>query len=127
MRGKRKMTLERPLIISARLLPAVKVGDDTLSIEFNEASKSWAFFVDTKDGKTFSDDGLRGRFSDVREVFSCLFDFMLACAESVRFEKYSGRKGENSELFSPEIVDWIVDNQSAIEYLQFELSGENAW
>lgn len=115
------MILERPLIISARLLPAVKVGSDVLSVQFDEASKSWKFYVDTN-GKELSDDGLRGRFSDVREVFACLFDFMLACAESVRFEKYSGQKGENSESFSPEIVDWIVANETQIEYLQFELS-----
>ena len=118
------MTLEWPLIISARLLPAIKIGYDYLSIDFDDNSNSWRYYIDTKDGRELSGDGLRGRFSDVREVFACLLDFMGACAESIRYSRHTGEKGENSDLFSLEIADWIEDNQTRIEYLRLVLSEE---
>lgn len=118
------MKLEWPLIISSRLLPAVQVGDGYLSIDFDNNSNSWRFHIDTQNGE-FSGDGLKGRFSDVREVFACLFDFMEACIESIRYSRHTGERGENCELFSPEIAEWIEENQTQIEYLRLVLSEES--
>lgn len=119
------MILEWPLIISSRLLPDVKVGEDTLSIEFDSNSNSWMYHIDTQDGRELSGDGLKGRFSNVREVFACLFDFMEACVESIRYSRHTGERGENSDLFSPEIASWVEDNQTQIEYLRLVLSEES--
>lgn len=118
------MILEWPLIISSRLLPAVKIGEDFLSIDFDGNSNSWSFYIDTQDGE-FSGDGLRGRFSDIREVFECLLGFMEACAESVRYSRHTGERGENCDLFSPEIAIWIEENQTQIEYFRLVLSEES--
>lgn len=119
------MILEWPLSISSRLLPSVKVGDDYLSIDFDNNSNSWCFYIDAQNGTEFSGDGLRGRFSDIREVFACLFDFMGACIESIRYSRHTGERGENCDLFSPEIAEWIEQNQTQIEYLRLVLSEES--
>lgn len=117
------MTLAQPMIITSRLLPGVKIGKDTLSFDYCLITKSWKVILDKgeKPFKSYTQTGLNGTFSDIREVAENWIAFMTACAESV---KYYGKDGENSDLFSGYFRQWIVKNQSALEYLQFELSDE---
>ena len=121
------MILHDPFIISARLLPALKVGNGTLSL----ASASWAegprsefgkrmefgFYLDTPDFEYFDDrmqSGCGG--ASMVEAFENFLDFLEAAVESYRYEqRYLGAKGENTDLFPSYVVEWAAAQTYLVE------------
>lgn len=116
------MRLTRPFQISARLLPALKIGDTWLSW-------SWAdyrFYLDTPTFKEEITDFRAGAGSGTQEVFACILGFMEAAAESRHYREFFKKSDEidsdsNETLFPPYIVDWIMDHENDIEVLSSDL------
>lgn len=122
------MILSPPLCISARLLPAVKIGPAFLS--WDDSSRT--LYLDIPSGE-FEVTSLRGsaasggQFDGPADALENALSFLGACAES---RSYGQRRhgdpmsGENSDLFVPEVGEWAEANSDEISLLQLELSGE---
>ena len=110
------MILHEPFKISARLLPALQIGDAWLSWN------NFEFFLDRPgEPEHVIDDFRPGLGAQPQECFAAILSFMDAAAESRQYRERTGRKGENEDLFPPHIVDWIVDNLDEIGNLRCEI------
>lgn len=123
------MILHKPFMISARLLPALKIGDAWLSLESivarDERGRQRAIFIlDLPDGASHRDDNLRsgcGGFLSPVEAFGAFLGYLDAFAEAVEFETRSPFKSENSDLFPSFMQEWAVDNHYEISFASLEL------
>ena len=111
-----EMILKEPLRISARLLPAVKIGDSWLS--FNPDTE--VFHLDTPDFYKAS-CGLKARTTvPMLRQFQGMLSFMAAAAEAQRAVD-QGRFSDNSDIFEPDLMQWCQENASEIEAMLCEL------
>lgn len=116
------MYLKHPFFISSRLLPAVKVGEETLSIDFagdgGDRRVRYRVYVDFADGTEFVDESLRSGVGGgtLRDGMSSYLAFLGAAAES-----YRSGTGENADLFPPRVVEWAHQHDSEIEMVRFEI------
>ena len=133
------MILHEPFIIGARLLPALQIGDATLSL----ASASWAehrdgdsgrrvafgFYLDTPEFEYFDDNmhsGCRGPM--LVSAFENFLGFLEAAIESYDFEiRRPGCKGENTDLFPRHVVEWAYDNRYAVEEARLVICDEEGF
>lgn len=116
------MILHEPFKIGPRLLPALRVGDAWIS--YDEPR----FFIDIPDSCEYVISDFRPpRCGDrkVEEAFSAILSFMLAAGESRRYREMTGRTGENEDLFSSHIVDWITDNMDELSMLAWDIENSN--
>jgi hypothetical protein len=118
-----------PFIISARLLPAVRVSDATVSIQptdnrGRDGKPQWRWYVDLSDGGEFSGDDLYG-WGDAGGMLETLLAFMAACGESVNYHGRTGRDGENADLFPPELAEWCGQNSDEISAAGFDCETAN--
>lgn len=112
------MILHDPFLISARLLPAIQVGDSTLSWDGNN------FYIDTPEDEFVIDDFHPGPWHDTQECFKDILSFMEAASEAYWYDlRHPETKDEDPDLFSPEITQWIVDHIDEIEELAYEIEG----
>lgn len=121
------LTLQAPFAISARLAPAVKVGDSWLSFDKGR------FVLDFADGAEhvvsgfrFPAVGIAGETDADRLQggFAAVLSFLGACAESRAYARRSGKdemEGENSDLFPAGVGAWAEENRDEISMLSFEL------
>ena len=112
------MKLHPPFAISARLLPALKIGDAWLSWDGS------LFFLDTPEFEFVIDDFRPGPVADTQECFRAILSFMDAAAESRAYRDHCGGEIDpdgNETLFPPHIVDWIMDNLCEIQMLECEI------
>lgn len=123
------MILHHPFFISSRLLPAIKLGDATLSLL---DSKAWrdgrqvaAFAIDLPDGAAYVDNSMasgQGGFKGVVEMFEGYLGFLSAAMEGLEYERSTGCKSENAHLF-PEWVMQMLD-KSDVEDALCQLTNE---
>ena len=113
------MILHDPFLISARLLPALRINDSTLSWDGNN------FYIDTPEDEFVIDDFHPGPWHDTQECFKDILSFMEAANEAYLYDLRTGVTSDNSGLFSPEITQWIVDHINEIEMLACEIEDEN--
>lgn len=131
------MTLYPPFFISARLAPALRVGDATLSlldVKLNQRGgcdvpRALATFaLDFPDGTSFEDANLRsgcGGFQSIVEIFETFLSFLEAAVESYNFEQRNpGETGENTRLFPRRIVKWAA-NQPYLKDARCDLCDED--
>jgi hypothetical protein len=131
------LKLQAPFIISARLLPALRIGNAVLSLDgMTQVSISHGQLVARRHAPGFIlDIGSRsyriddiqsgaGGFRSLVEPFESLLSFMSACAESVRYRKRTGQPGENEHLFVPAVAQWCAENLSDIECAMCEVQDE---
>lgn len=111
--------LKEPFFISSRLLPAVKVGGTTVSIEYAgdrlpDGRVPYRYFLDFPDGTEHVGEDLKsGAFGGtLRQGMESLLAFLEACGES-RNPRY-GDHGENADLFPESIGDWAYQNSDEI-------------
>ncbi len=135
------MKLLSPFIISARLAPALKVGDATLSLIGTDVRLSSdpgalilgarigaTLVLDLADGTEYECSDLAsgcGGFGSVVDIFETFLSFLGAAAESRRFTERTGIESDNADLFPPNIMQWASDNATAIESAQCELQDGN--
>lgn len=109
------MILHPPFSISARLLPALKIGESYLSWDGDD------FFIDAPDFQYVIDDFGPGAGADTEECFRAILGFLAAAVDSRKYRERTGRTGENEDLFPAHIVDWAVDHNDEIGYLMYDL------
>ncbi len=112
------MILHEPLKISARLLPAVQVADAWISFDGN-------FYFYLKDGREFVvaeyNPGTCPHESEEEQILCCfdgLFSFISAAIDSHEYERLTGRSGDCSNLFEPDLLSWMVQNRDQLEDMQ---------
>lgn len=104
------MKLCKPFAISARLAPAVQVGDAWLSYDAGQ------FVIDLPDGQEHTITDYRpGCHADLQRQFGAILSFLGACAESRAYG------GENSDLFPDHVGAWAEANADEIAILQCEI------
>ena len=117
------MEINAPCLITARLLPGVKIGDSWLSVEYGdytpEGRMQYVIYLDTPQGEYVIDDICSGcQGGSLQQGLEACLSFMSAC----EYEARTGKRGENADLFAPEVAQWCVDNRDEIDMMQCELS-----
>ncbi len=121
------MKLNKPFEISARLMPAVKVGGAWISLECgrtnSEGRTIYKAFIDLPHGKEYAINDLKSgcQGGSIQEGMEALLSFLGAAAESYAYRMRTGYAGENEDLFEPEVVRWAYENQDDISSLELEL------
>lgn len=120
------MLLHSPVMITSRLLPGVKVGKDTLSIEPTARECAgrivWRMIIDFADGtESFECTDLSTFRHDRQDALASCLSFLSACGEGYCYQLTTGRKSENADLFPPHIAEWAYRNNDELSMLSFEL------
>ena len=115
------MKLHEPFIITARLLPGVKIGDSFISIELAgetcEGRTRYRYHIDTPDFEHTSSDlksGCGG--GDLVQGMSSLLSFLGAAAEA-----YNRPDSDNADLFPPNVTEWAYQHSDETSRLQCEI------
>ena len=103
------MILNPPFMISARLLPALKINDSVLSYD----QDTTLFYLDTPEMSVTIDDFTPGYSMGVQGCFESLLSFMSFASESA-----------DDELFEPAVLRWCKQNEEEINCVNYEL-GDN--
>ena len=118
------MLLKSPVMITARLMPGVKIGDAFVSIEYSDCAgrdgrTRYRWFVDLSDGREFTDDDLQSGCGggSLQAGLESLLSFLGAFAESWR----RGPGGDNGDLFPEGLHEWATQNSDEIGMLAIEL------
>jgi hypothetical protein len=130
-----------PFIISARLAPALEIGDATLSLIGTDVKASdepgalilgqrigATLVLDFADGTEYECSDLQsgcGGFGSVVDIFESFLSFLSAAAEARAFTQRTGITSDNDDMFPPNVMQWAADNASEIEGAQCELQDEN--
>ncbi|MDE2020432.1 MAG: hypothetical protein KGJ13_08865 [Patescibacteria group bacterium] len=120
------MKLNYPFVISSRLLPAVKVGNGTISIEFagqtQDGRTRYRYYIDTPDFE-YSGNDLKSSVGggSLQKGMEDLLSFLNACAESRQYSRSTPRLGENSDLFPDHVGEWAGTYSEEIAMLEYEL------
>lgn len=122
------MKLQKPFQISARLMPALRIGDAWLSLDLSGRQTSsgrdiYECWIDLPDGSEHEITDLRSgcQGGSVLEGFSSLLSFLGAAAESVAYSRHSGKPGENADLFPAAVVAWADQHSDDLSMLVLEL------
>ena len=122
------LKLASPFVISARLAPALKIGNAFLSFENGQ------FVFDFEDGSehvvtdfNFPQVRISGKTDErfLQDGFSAILSFLGACAESRKYARSRGKdemEGENSNLFPSNVGEWAEKFADEIEMLDCELT-----
>jgi hypothetical protein len=110
------------MLISARLLPAVRIGNNWISIEPTDRADligkpEWNWYIDLADRREFYGSDLNG-WGDAGDMMESLLGFLGAFAESFP-------DGENADLFPKELGEWAQANSDEIAMLESELFEQN--
>lgn len=125
---KNTMKLHSPFLISARLLPAVKVGDAYISIEIAGSTSSgrtrYQYYIDTPTFEHTDTDlksGCQG--GSLESGMESLLAFLEAAAESYRYRGcvYTGDPDDNSSLFPQQVTEWAYQHSDKIGMLRLEI------
>jgi len=108
------MTLKHPFCISYRLLPAVKVGDAYISIEFTkrpgrDGMTRFKYYIDTP-GFEYSADDLQTWRGNLQDGMENLLVFLVAAA------------AEPGYLFPEHVGEWADRHLCQLEELQLTIS-----
>ncbi len=112
-----KMVIKPPMIITARLLPGIKIEDGFVSLEPTDKRGEykkpiWKWFVDIPAGE-FEGDDLSG-WGDHRVMMATMLTFLGAAAEAYP-------DGENANLFPVPVAEWAQQNSDEISIFAYEL------
>ena len=127
------MILHAPFVITPRLCAGLQIGDGWLSlmsayqgpVESCLGARTTAtLIIDLPGGIEYICDDLYsgcGGFGGYVSIFESFLSFLEAAVESYEFEQRTGRKGENTDLFPPHVVEWACDNKSDIGVSRSEM------
>ena len=121
------MKLHSPFIITARLLPGLKVGDGFISLEYDgetNGRQRYRYHIDIPAGN-FSDNELKSGVGggSLQHGFASLLSFLGAAAESYRYNNYewTDDHDSNCSLFPKEVVEWAYHYDDEITMLAIEI------
>lgn len=121
------MELRAPLLISARLMPAVRIGTAWVSIEAmhrdHEGRVVYRYAIDTPDLSHEGNDlhsgcGDNADAAGVRRAMATLLSFLGACAEA-------DDRGDNADLFPANVKEWAEANADELALMQYELEPDD--
>lgn len=123
--------LESPMIITARLMPGVKIGDVTISVEpviWDGAGFACAYYIDGPDGEMYAAQDLHTGAGVIRQADAPRFamEILLSFlgAEADRYYGHSvGVDGEWS--FNEAVAEWAHRYDDEISALEMELAGQS--
>lgn len=123
------MKIRQPFIITSRLLPGIKIGEATISIEYahvtSDGRQAYRWFIDNENGhrQDFQGDKLRSGVGGgtLQEGLESLLGFLGAFADGIGYENRAGTESENSKLFPAGLADWATTNSDEISMLEYEL------
>lgn len=122
------MRLTSPFEISARLMPAVRVGDAYLSLDLSGRQSSdgrdiYEAYIDLPDGTEHAITDLRSgcQGGSVREGMAAFLSFLSAAGEAWRYRESTGDCSDNVDLFSPAIVEWASAYSDELSLLECEI------
>ena len=125
------MKLSPPFIISARLLPALRIGDATLSLErMDELTPDnrdrFTWYLDMADGSEYSDSDLRSGVGGctLQEAFRSLLSFLIHSAESYRPDDRDPRNNRSAGLFAEPVEEWTSANSEELSALAFDIESD---
>jgi hypothetical protein len=109
--------IHAPMIITARLLPGVKLGEGFISLEPTErrgefGKPVWKWYIDIPAGE-FEGDDLMG-WSDHRGMMGDLIAFLESAADGYPYT-------EGEELFPKPVVEWAKENADDLYFLREEI------
>ena len=125
-----KTTIQAPCMITARLLPGLRVADATISIQYGDPTKDgrqgYWWWIDLDDGREFSGSDLASGVGggSLQSGLESLLGFLSACGESFAYDQRrggNGMGGENSDLFPPEVAEWAAQNSDELGMAAIEL------
>jgi hypothetical protein len=124
---KTKMKIKSPYIITARLLPGLKIGGDFVSLEYDGDAggrQRYRYHIDIPAGSFSANDlksGVGG--GDLQEGFRSLLSFLGAAVESYRYRQcvYTGNPDDNMTLFPKEVVEWAYHHADTLQMLELEI------
>jgi len=125
------MKLQNPIIISSRLLPAIRVGDHGMvSITYADRPGDdhrcrYKYYIDclaSSDGLEYVGDDIQtGCRHSLQSGLEALLSFMSACGEAYAWQERTGQESEHADLFPETIAQWCADNQDELSMLAYEL------
>ena len=129
------MTLKHPFIITARLLPGLKIGDGFLSL--SRVTKGDAvppmgnrlragFILDLPESVTFENNDLQtgAGGGTIENMFVSFLSFLGAAAESYQYRGMDWEKideDDNATMFPRPVTEWAYRNSDEISMLQCEI------
>jgi hypothetical protein len=115
------MTLHVPFIITARLLPGVKVGDHSfISIEFDGVTEDrrYRYHLDTPDFEFSQSDLKSGVGGDgLQAGMESLLDLLGAAGDSWK----ANGPGDADALFPDHVAEWAYQQSEELALLRCEL------
>lgn len=120
------MTLREPVCITSRLLPGVRVGDASISIEecgaTNDGRTRYKYYIDTPAFEYEGSDLKSGVGNGtLQSGLASLLSFLSAAAESYSYQQRTGRAGDNSDLFPAHVTEWAYQHSDELGMLACEL------
>ncbi len=115
------MILYEPFQISARLLPALKIGDGWLSYD----KETYVFYLDTPEFEYEVNDFRPGCCHSVQ---NCFEDMMYSFEVAVKEYIYTSKEGVSTTydpLFPDHVTKWLVANEDDICYMSYLLNRED--
>ena len=127
------MKLNAPFIITARLLPGLKINsskfacnDSFLSIKFDgetsDGRARYRYYLDTP-GFEFTSNDLKSGVGggSLQEGMTSLLSFLSAAAESASYYMSTKVKGDNFDLFPGQVTQWAYNHSDELSMLSLEL------
>lgn len=124
------MNISSPCIITARLLPGIRIGDSFISIDYSKNEHEelhrcrYLYYIDGPNIEYQGDDISSGCNHSLQSGLASLLSFLGAAAESYAYDMRrggDGTKGENSDLFPLPVVQWAHMNSDEISMYGLEL------
>ena len=116
------MKINKPFIITSRLLPGLVIGDTELSIGYSGVSGGRTVYVTCIDSESIEyegrdlESGVGG--GSLQEGMKSFLSFLGACGESYSYRMRTGKVGENEDLFPEDVAEWAYMNSDEIIALQ---------
>jgi hypothetical protein len=124
-------TVRSPMLIGARLMPAVNVTDAGSTIHITPTGREhdgrvvWRYIIEDSHRHVLDDatDLRSGTGDDIdpRKAMATLLGFLGAAAEAYR-HTMNGQTSENADLFPPEVTEWAYEHDDELAALALELA-----
>lgn len=124
------MILKPPFFISSHMLPAVKIGDGEISLNYVEQTRRgcmiYRWHIDIPAGE-FTDCDLKSscQGGSYQQMFGTLLCFLGSAAERRSYEIRNGITDSDPELFPRPVVEWACQYSEEITCLQMDLEEGN--
>lgn len=120
------MKVRRPFTKTRSGKPQLKIGGATIKVDYSDLpSRGGAWgnrmaYAITIGKKTYKGDDL-DNVRNLRTGFETLLSFLDAAADSYSYEMRTGRPGDASEYFPPEVVEWAYQHADEIGMVRYEI------